>query len=869
MTEVSVYDRLQLPARRVIPQPTVRSIPVQHPCPFGLHSPEFRDRSEHNDRNSSIQLQRPWISLTMSQQIRPACPEIHLPMLRTALLIILLALPAARATAIDFAHDVVPVLKEHCAECHTGEKSEGGFLFNTRRLLMESEAVVSGNPADSKLIELITSTDRDNQMPPADRPRVPGVEARVLEQWIAEGTPWEPGFRFGTSGYEPPLFPRDVTLPPAQFDGQHPIDRILHQYTQQQQLPEMQPVPDSVFLRRVYLDLIGLLPTPEQQRQFHSSDSPERRSELIKELLARQQDYADHWMTFWNDLLRNAYKGTGFIDGGRRQITGWLYESLLDNKPYDEFVRELIAPAAPSEGFIRGIKWRGDVNASQVREIQFAQNVGQVFLGINMKCASCHDSFIDRWTLDEAYGLAAVFSERDLEIHRCDKPTGRIAKAAWIFPELGTIDAAAEQPERLKQLSRLITDPRNGRTSRTIVNRLWHRLMGHGIVHPVDAMHTAPWNEDLLDYLANELVAADYDLKYILEHIATSSAYQSVAAPAIDNASGDKFVFRGPVARHLTAEQFLDAVWQLTGTSPGQIQAPVPIQTWLGNDGAIAETKEQWIWAYAGNENVPAGETVRFLRTITLLSVPDSVYCLITCDNEYTLIVNGTEVRKDSNFAEPDMVAIGPHLRPGNNEIVVLGRNAGSNPNPAGLFAEFFFGTENNSVLIKDSGWQAGIVSTSSAADLQPATVVTNQNFLGAEINNRLRLASRRLLVGQSRLVRASMINSNLLMRSLGRPNREQIVTTRPESLSTLQAIDLANGEILDGLLAVGGRNMLPNLEHPARFINHLFLSTLCRIPHDSERELALNLLGESPTTDSIQDLLWTVIMLPEFQFVR
>ena len=85
----------------------------------------------------------------------------------------------------------------------------------------------------------------------------------------------------------------------------------------------------------------------------------------------------------------------------------------------------------------------------------------------------------------------------------------------------------------------------------------------------------------------------------------------------------------------------------------------------------------------------------------------------------------------------------------------------------------------------------------------------------------------------------------------------EQIVTTRPESLSTLQTLDLANGEILNGLLTVGGRSMLLNLEHPARFIDHLFISTLCRKPHDSERQLALNLLGESPTADIIQDLLW------------
>jgi hypothetical protein len=118
-------------------------------------------------------------------------------------------------------------------------------------------------------------------------------------------------------------------------------------------------------------------------------------------------------MTFWNDLLRNDYAGTGYIDGGRRQISGWLYEALRSNMPYDRFARELIAPPTDeSRGLIGGIKWRGEVSAGQTVEIQFAQSVAQTFLGLNMKCASCHDSFVDRWKLDEAYGLAATPSPR-------------------------------------------------------------------------------------------------------------------------------------------------------------------------------------------------------------------------------------------------------------------------------------------------------------------------------------------------------------------------------------------------------------------------------------------------------------------------
>ena len=103
----------------------------------------------------------------------------------------------------------------------------------------------------------------------------------------------------------------------------------------------------------------------------------------------------------------------------------------MHNKPFDQFVRELIAPTDESRGFIEGIVWRGTVNASQTVPIQFAQNVGQTFLGINLKCASCHDSFVDRWTLKQTYDLAAISSATPLELHRCDKATGAMATPAW------------------------------------------------------------------------------------------------------------------------------------------------------------------------------------------------------------------------------------------------------------------------------------------------------------------------------------------------------------------------------------------------------------------------------------------------------
>src|SRR5690606_13695906 len=159
-----------------------------------------------------------------------------------------------------------------------------------------------------------------------------------------------------------------------------PIDRLLASYATAQEV-ELSPLADdATFLRRVYLDLLGILPPVALLNEFEADTRSHKRERMVHTVLDRKLDYAAHWMTFWNDLLRNDYVGTGYIDGGRQQITQWLHRALRENMPYDEFVRQLIAPQEESAGFAKGIIWRGRVNASQVPPLQFSQNVGQIFL---------------------------------------------------------------------------------------------------------------------------------------------------------------------------------------------------------------------------------------------------------------------------------------------------------------------------------------------------------------------------------------------------------------------------------------------------------------------------------------------------------
>jgi hypothetical protein len=615
-----------------------------------------------------------------------------------------------KGEATDFAHDVLPVLKARCAKCHTNGTYKGGMSLDTREALLKSKAVVPGKSADSELVKRITSTDPDVRMPPKSDP-LPAKEVAVLKKWVDDSVPWEQGFSFKPPAYVAPLKPRRPTLPPAVAGRNHPVDRIVDAYFAANKVAPPPPLDDAAFARRVYLDLIGQLPAPAELDSFLADSAPGKRDVLVQKLLADNRAYADDWLTFWNDLLRNDYVGTGYIDGGRKPITNWLYAALAENKPYDRFVRELIVPSPESEGFAKGIKWRGAVNASQVTELQFAQNIGQVFFGANLKCASCHDSFIDSWKLDDAYGLAAVIADKPLQLHRCDKPQGRTASPKFLFPELGQISTSAPKAARLEQLANLVTHPDNGRFTRTIANRLWHRLMGRGIVHPVDVMANKPWSADLLDYLAVYLADNKYDLKKLMEHVVTSRAYQSRAVPLETEVAGDDYVFRGPELKRLTAEQFVDAVWQITGTAPAK----------------------------------PAGP-----MTAKLSPFPEST----------------------------------PPAR---------------------------------------------------------------------------------------RYVRASLVTADLLMRSLGRPNREQVVTVRPDHLSTLQALDLSNGAILADTLTRGAGHILkanPSAT-PDQLAETIYRQALCRKPTAGELAVAKEVLGPKPTTESVSDLLWAIIMLPEFQLVR
>ncbi len=602
------------------------------------------------------------------------------------------------------------ILAHHCFQCHSSDKTEGKLRLDQKDLVFKGgesgPVIVPGNAQQSELVRRI-------QLPPGHKEAMPGKgkpldgEAiALIKLWIDKGAPWPDQ---ATSIFRvAPLAPRQPALPPATAGLTNPVDLWVNAYFGQHQVAWAEPVDDRTYLRRVYFDVIGVPPTQQQLEAFQADPDVDKRGRMVDALLAMDEGYATHWTSFWNDLLRNDYTGTGYITNGRFNISAWLYGALANNKPYDQLVRELLDPDESSKGFIRGIQWRGAVNSSQTTAMQAAQNVSQALLGVNLKCASCHDSFVSDWKLDDAYAFANIFSEQPLEINRCDIPTGQQADTRVLWPELGAISKTATVQRKSAELAGALTKPENGRLARTLVNRIWAQLMGRGIVSPTDEMDNEPWSQDLLDWLAADFVENGYDMKKLLFLVLTSKTYQQpsvvVDDPAKVNAPG--FVFTGALKRKLAAEQFADAV----------------------------------------------------------SAVVHPMYPL-------------------------DALKFNPH-----GSAEAYGR---ANP-----------------------------------------------------------------------FVRAAWVQNDPFLTALGRPSRENITSVREGQATLLQAMELTNGALLNETLAKGATAWAAAYSDPDALVQALYLRGVGRLPTAEEGRVAKGVFEGQVSEEAVQDLLWAMVLLPEFQFI-
>ena len=333
---------------------------------------------------------------------------------------------------------------------------------------------------------------------------------------------------------------------------------------------------DTTFVRRAHLDLVGMLPPADEARQFIADDRPDKRELLIDDLLQRPE-FADFWAVKWADLLRAEEKTLD--QKGVENYYAWIRASIAGGKPMDEFVRELIAARGstyshPAANYYRSMR----------DPLMRAESTGQLFLGIRLQCARCHNHPFDRWTQDDYYGWANLFARVDykvLENNRTDRNDGHEFDGEQIVyiksrgevehpltgkpqpPQfLADGDAAIDPGEdRLRQLADWLTRADNERFTQTMVNRIWNELMGRGIVDPIDDFRATnpPSHPELLEWLARDFVEHGFDLRHTIRTIMRSKTYQLSAEPNETNAEDERNFSRAYV-RRLSAEQILDSV---------------------------------------------------------------------------------------------------------------------------------------------------------------------------------------------------------------------------------------------------------------------------------------------------------------------
>jgi hypothetical protein len=368
------------------------------------------------------------------------------------------------------------------------------------------------------------------------------------------------------------------------------IDELIWKKLQQLNITPSERSIDAQFHRRAYLDIIGRLPTPEETRRFLADTDPNKRAKLIDALLERPE-YADFWANKWADLLRpNPYhvgmKATYNFDQ-------WLRRSFRENKPYDQFVREIITA--------NGSTWTNGATVfyrNRREPDELTTLVSQLFLGVRLDCAKCHHHPFEVWGQDDFYGFAAFFGRIGRkgvgisapisggeEAVFLGTPTGRRAgpvkhpvtgEALMPTPLLGQpLDIPPDQDPR-EVLADWITAPDNPYFAKVMVNRVWADLMGRGIVDPVDDLRATnpPSNPELLEALAQNFRTNRYDLKKLIRTITTSYAYQLSTTPNESNAA-DLRNYSRHYRQRLRAEVLLDMVCDITGI-PDRFEAMPP-----------------------------------------------------------------------------------------------------------------------------------------------------------------------------------------------------------------------------------------------------------------------------------------------------
>ncbi|MEW4528836.1 DUF1553 domain-containing protein [Maioricimonas sp. JC845] len=366
------------------------------------------------------------------------------------------------------------------------------------------------------------------------------------------------------------------------------IDRFINRRLQDEGVKPQPLIDDYGFLRRLALDTVGRIPTEEEIESYFADSAEDRRSNAIARYLA-SPEWADHWVGYWQDVLAENPGLTKPMLNNTGPFRWFIHEAFLDNKSFDRFVTELVS--MDGSRTMGGPAGFAIASQNDVPMAAKAHIVGTAFLGVEMKCARCHDAPYHDVKQEDLFNLAAMLNRGSLKVPGSSSlPAGQLensvvqvtlepgssVKPDWPFAEFSS--DIPELPEWMirnpsdprERLAATLTLPQNPRFARVLVNRLWQRYVGRALIEPVSDWEGAECSHpDLLDYLARELVLNDYDLKYMARLIFESNTYQRQVAPDVTRESEEAALFAGPVRRTLTGEQLTDSLYLASGKGFG------------------------------------------------------------------------------------------------------------------------------------------------------------------------------------------------------------------------------------------------------------------------------------------------------------
>ncbi|WP_395745020.1 DUF1549 domain-containing protein [Prosthecobacter sp.] len=531
---------------------------------------------------------------------------------------------------IDFERQILPILERSCFECHSSKlaKPKGGIRLDDLEAIREKSQtenlVLPHKAAKSTLVKSISRKPGDDDLmpPPNDGKPLSREEVELIRRWVEEGA----NFGEWTSMHakEVSITTKDEAIDMTQLQAVATrIDQLIEQDLAKNQEEPRPLASELVWLRRVYLDLIGRIPTSVEARRFTASKESGKRGRLINELLA-SNGHVSHMFNYWCDLLRARDKLAEGVQGDF--YLAWIKQSVRDNKPFDQWTRELLSP--------EGYGWRAPAAGYYLRDGENRaaniESTATLFLGTQISCAQCHDHPYSRWTRKEYHqflawtsgiktatendGVGAVdekaISEavahytrladpkmnfdyerkqkyeriRDalLSLQRAaggsgvvngegglarlpddyqypDAKPGDMIPAAMLYG-----DTPPAGPRPADALAAWVTAPGNTRFSLTLANRLWAKLFGVPFAGRVDQVREIAdcANPDLAQYLVNVVRESKYDVRQILRILCLTKAYQREAGLPPED-STVVYRFPGPVVRRLSAEQVWDSMMAL------------------------------------------------------------------------------------------------------------------------------------------------------------------------------------------------------------------------------------------------------------------------------------------------------------------